>query len=454
MTFDHSRNRKLLVSVFNPQEAREAILGGARIVDSEDPRSALGNIMPRQIMSISDAVLNYKRELEVQLSTNIGEDQLLFDRSPTGQAIEKSPYEIAGKAAQAGIGVACAMGTRVHPCNLVKVGLDGMSISMLIEVLSEIVLTLNRTEQFCHSQVMSVLFVQDLNLWESRRTDDGVRKELVALREFHTSEPEATGTFDLTSYAVNTLRDRDNRILFNHPGQVNLNSLIAKGVLPEGTPHTTVALNDLYPHANFGLSSDPNNRRTTKEVIKKMVDATCDAGADAIMLDTSILMKVARVSLMRTSGDAAVVDVNSLDDGGGTRLPREGILSVDEIRFFVEYCHFRGIEANLAGSLYSFHAQQLWELVKNTDQISTRGGSTAITIDPSSATTGSDTRHERVTHRGLVRGLVPPEQGGCLNLPQAFQQKAGGQAIALDLRRRLSHLQAYWVDERGIQTPM
>lgn len=35
------QNRKLLVSVFNAQEAREAVLGGARIVDSEDPKCAL-----------------------------------------------------------------------------------------------------------------------------------------------------------------------------------------------------------------------------------------------------------------------------------------------------------------------------------------------------------------------------------------------------------------------------
>src|SRR6266849_5287214 len=129
-------NRKLLCSVFTAQEAREAVLGGARIIDSEDPKSALGNIKPRHIMAVSDAVLNAKRNLEVQLSTNIGEDQLLFRRSETGAAIEKSPYEIAGKAAQAAIGVACSMGTRAHPANLVKVGVDGMEVEKLEEVLT------------------------------------------------------------------------------------------------------------------------------------------------------------------------------------------------------------------------------------------------------------------------------------------------------------------------------
>src|ERR1051326_746229 len=94
-------NRKLLVSVYTAQEAREAILGGGRIIDSEDPKSALGNISPRRIMDISDAVLDFHRDFEFQLTTTIGEDQLLFRRSQTGQAIEKSQYEIAGKAAQA-----------------------------------------------------------------------------------------------------------------------------------------------------------------------------------------------------------------------------------------------------------------------------------------------------------------------------------------------------------------
>ena len=138
-------NRKLLVSVYNAQEAREAVLGGGRIIDSEDPKSALGNISPRKIMDVSDAVLDFKRDLDVQLSTNIGEDQLLFRRSQTGHAIEKSPYEIAGKAAQAAIGVATSMGMHVHPVNLVKVGVDGMEVDKIAQVLTEVVATLRRT---------------------------------------------------------------------------------------------------------------------------------------------------------------------------------------------------------------------------------------------------------------------------------------------------------------------
>src|SRR6476619_1462133 len=187
-----SYNRKLLVSVYNAQEAREAVLGGARIIDSEDPKSALGNISPRRIMDISDAVLDFHRDLDVQLSTNIGEDQLLFRRSQSGQAIEKSRDEIAGKAAQAALGVCLSMGTRVNPVNIVKVGVDGMEVDRIGEVLA----TRRRTEALSHCQVMSVLFAQDRQLFQERRSNDAVRNQLVELREFNPSSQGKPDAFD------------------------------------------------------------------------------------------------------------------------------------------------------------------------------------------------------------------------------------------------------------------
>ena|SRR5215469_892121 len=72
------RNQRLLISVFDAQEAREAILGGARVIDCEDPAGALGDISPRKVMTIADVVMGYKCDLDVQVSTNTGENQLLF----------------------------------------------------------------------------------------------------------------------------------------------------------------------------------------------------------------------------------------------------------------------------------------------------------------------------------------------------------------------------------------
>lgn len=370
-------NRKLLCSVFNAQEAREAVLGGARIIDSEDPKSALGNIKPRQIMAVSDAVLNAKRDLEVQLSTNIGEDQLLFRRSETGQAIEKSPYEIAGKASQAAIGVACSMGTRVHPANLVKVGVDGMDVDKLKEVLTEVVLTLQRTEQFSHSQVMGVLFAQDLAAWDERKTLDEVRRVLVELREFYpTTDSKDPLAFNLEKYAVGTLRDQNGQVVFTDQSQVSLGALIQRGVLPAGSNGTTIRCNELFAHSKY-FPRLAHGNRTSRDVIKAMVDATADSGGNAIMLDTSILSKVSNICLVDTSG-SEMIDINRFVVRSG--VVQSGILRLEDIRFFVEYCHFRGIEANVAGSIESYQAQQLWVLIPELDQCSTRGAASGVEV--------------------------------------------------------------------------
>ncbi|WP_448192061.1 (5-formylfuran-3-yl)methyl phosphate synthase [Azospirillum sp. sgz301742] len=454
-----AHNRKLLVSVFNAQEAREAVLGGGRIIDSEDPKSALGNISPRNIMDISDAVLDFKRGLDVQLSTNIGEDQLLFRRSQTGQAIEKSRYEIAGKAAQAAIGVALSMGTRVHPVNLVKVGVDGMEVEKVAEVLQEVVLTLRRTEPLSHTQVMSVLFAQDLDLWNERKRSDAVRRVLVELREFNPSSPDDPDSFDISPYAIGTLRDqRTGEPLFTDPGQVSLASLIHRGALPPGSDSTHIRVNELFEHRRYFPRVAAGANRTTRSVIKAMVDVTAESGANAIMIDTSILSKVSNVCLVDTAGEG-MVDINGLLERDG--LGQRGILSLEDLRFFVDYCHYRGVAANVAGSIESYQAQQLWVLVPELDQASTRGAASAVDHDPSNHRTYADTRQHRVIRRTLVRGLAPPEHGGVLNLPEGLREIDGAAARARDLmalvrdgRRELGlpDLEAFWVDRYGAQT--
>ena len=460
MPADRTWNRKLLVSVFDAQEAREGVLGGGRIIDSEDPRSALGNIKPVAIMAISDAVLNCQRDLEVQLSTNIGEDQLLFDRSESGRAIQKSPYEIAGKAAQAAIGVACAMGTRVHPCNLVKVGVDGMDVSLVGEVLEEVVRTLNRTEQFCHAQVMSVLFAQDIEEWQQRRSNEAVRRELVGLREFATCEKHDEGAFDLVDDAVGTLRNEDGSVMFTDPSEVSLGALIEKQVLPEGSNSAFVSLNELFPHKAYFPRIAGEGGRTTEAVIKAMVDVTADAGADAIMLDTRIQSKVSRICLVDTASEG-LVDINRFDRSGA--LARQGVLSLEQIRYFVDYCHYKGVEANVAGSVQSYQAQQLWVAVPELDQASTRGAASGVRREPGAAATGADTRQHRVIKRTLARGLAPPEHGGVMNfpgtmadIPEARDAIDEVRSRIADKRRQLGlpELRSFFVDPEGTPTPI
>ncbi|GJM74491.1 hypothetical protein HMSSN036_67070 [Paenibacillus macerans] len=192
-----SLNRRLLVSVFNSQEAREALIGGARIIDCEDPRTSLGNISPMKIMRISETILGYKRNERIQISTNIGEEQLLFDRATNGIAIQKFSHEVAGKAAQAALGVAASMGTLVHPINIIKVGVDAMDIELIEEVLEEIVMTIRRCDFYNHSHIVPVFFIRDTHAWNNRKNNDQVIRELLDLREFY-FDPE--GNIDLSNY--------------------------------------------------------------------------------------------------------------------------------------------------------------------------------------------------------------------------------------------------------------
>ena len=467
----HQFNRKLLVSVYNAQEAREAVLGGARIIDSEDPKSALGNISPRRIMDVSDAVLDFNRDLDVQLSTNIGEDQLLFRRSQSGQAIEKSRDEIAGKAAQAALGVCLSMGTRVNPVNIVKVGVDGMEVDRIGQVLSEVVATLRRTEALSHCQVMSVLFAQDRQLFQEGRSNDAVRNQLVELREFNPSSKDEPDAFDITKYAVKTLRDpKSDKVLFADASEVSLSALIEHGVLPPGSTGTFVRTNELFEHRKyFPKVADADAPRTSQSVIKAMIDVTAESGANAIMIDTSILLKVMNVGLIDTSG-SDMIDINSLIVRDG--MARRGILTLEDLRFFVQYCHYRGVTANLAGSIESYQAQQIWALIPELDQASARGAASGIDIapSPSNATSpsnapmpGADTRKRRVIKRSLVHGMAPPEHGGVLNLPVSLKTAPGATTRVRELIDMLAEhrkieglpdLQAFWVDPSGQQTPV
>jgi len=65
--------QKLLVSVRGKIEALEAIKGGAKIVDAENPDSSLGKVYPLNIATIKKASSKHKG---VTVSTNIGEKQL------------------------------------------------------------------------------------------------------------------------------------------------------------------------------------------------------------------------------------------------------------------------------------------------------------------------------------------------------------------------------------------
>ncbi|GJM74490.1 hypothetical protein HMSSN036_67060 [Paenibacillus macerans] len=142
---------------------------------------------------------------------------------------------------------------------------------------------------------------------------------------------------------------------------------------------------------------------TIKEMLKQIVDICSKVGVDGLMLDTSIQHKIIRVGLLKHP--------KNIEDKGedGSQLPREGILSIEEIKFFCEYCHWAGLESFLAGSIQEYHANELWN-INELDSIAVRGSASRVVTDPLGIQTNNDTRHERRISRELVSRLIPPEQ--------------------------------------------
>ena len=165
-------------------------------------------------------------------------------------------------------------------------------------------------------------------------------------------------------------------------------------LLPHGAHTTFVSLHQVYPYSNFGFEND------TKRMLKQLVDLCAAVGVDGLMLDTPIQQKVIRVSMLKHPR-------NTQDRGAdGTLPPREGMLTMDEARFFCQYCHWRGIEAYLAGSIEAYHAEDLWE-IEELDSIAVRESASAVVRDPFNMQIDGDTRHQRRIQREL-RGQIHP----------------------------------------------
>ena len=478
--------RKLCIGVSNAQEAREAMHGGARILDVQDPGRLPGELNPRRIMDVADAAIGCARAAEVRLSASI------IPHTPPRQwraantprnwtSPTEHPEETAGRAARAALGVACAMGSRIHPRNMIKVHLHKLDAPVATAAIKDVVATLRRTESFCHCQVVAVVCAQDIAAWRARRGELAVRRMAVARRQFHlceerpasSDEMDPEGAFDLQEYAVGTLRRHDRTPLFTDRSQVSLGALIAHGVLPDWATHTRVQLDAPTPHAScFSDGAEASQYRTTKRLLETMVEGVSEAGADSILLDTFPQAKLSRIGLVDTSRDGNVTsrdrDVENTSGMGRVRslarfdvregLSLDGILSIDEIGHFVRCCHSPGLpnplEAYVAGSIQSYHAQQLWVDIPDLDGISAREATLADVGD----TGASPAFPNRVICEGLVRGLVPPELGGVLNLPHEIADSEDGKVAARDFvgqiaqRRRglgLPKLEAFFVNRFG-----
>jgi uncharacterized protein (UPF0264 family) len=394
-------NQRLLISVYDAQEAREALTGGARVIDCEDPGGALGDISPQKVMDVTDAVLAYKRDLSIQISTNIGENQLLFKRDDKGRAVQRFPGEIAGKAAQAALGVAAAMGTEIHPVSIVKVGLDGMPKEIARATLREVVDTLNRSSYFSRAQVIAVFFAQDLAEWNKRHRVPAVVRDLLLAREYVV---DAQGDIDVAAHFTDTAilqafqeKLRDDLTLYDEAGTLR--------------PGVKISISELHSRAPLDFSDDPI------QYLKETADLTAEAGADGVMIDTRIHSKVAKLCCLEVPSSKALADADS-------GLELKGIYRLNQIADFARYCHYRGIEFWASGSIQPFHAQPLWELRDGkatglVDGMAVRGGASSaprpFQLESGTSARGPQkpgvvNRGSKRVYRDLVAPYVPPAE--------------------------------------------
>lgn len=392
------RNQRLLISVFDAQETREAILGGARVIDCEDPAGALGDIKPGAVMDIADAVVGFKRDLEVQISTNIGENQLLFERDDTGRAVQRFDFEIAGKASQAALGVAAAMDTDAHPVNIVKVGLDGMPRAIALETLKEVVKTLNRSRHFSRCQVIGVFFAQDIGQWNERKKNPIVIRDLILLREY-VVDPE--GDVDLTA-----LFGDDEKTMAAIYEKCKLDKELFG---EDGKVKSKVRLTELYDLEELGYARVEGERHEMS-YIYSAADLCAEAGADGVMVDTRIHTKVAHVSCLNYGVEQ---DVHP-----ESKLPRHGIYSLEEFATYARYCHDLNIEFWASGSIQPYQAQAVWDLRDGNaegivDGMAVRSGASGTRRSvqrPTSAAAQLDNRGSRKIYRDLVEKYAPPSK--------------------------------------------
>lgn len=103
--------QRLLVSVRGKNDAIEAVVGGAHIIDAENPKTSLGTAYPLNIYAIRQ-----NTPLNRLVSTNIGEKQFIWST-----------------AAQAAVGVAFA------GADIIKVGLAGLKPNKASRIMKDIV---------------------------------------------------------------------------------------------------------------------------------------------------------------------------------------------------------------------------------------------------------------------------------------------------------------------------
>ena len=378
--------RKLLVSLFNPEEVRAAVAGGADIIDCEDATAKVGMFKPRTIGDIAFAVSQNDPRRRLRISANIGFDLRLYQNGPSGRAVARSLEEVQAKAAQEALGIAAAMDTGEGRPNIVKCGIDGLPRDWITPVVEAVKSALSQSSRFRNHQVICGILETHRPAWEARRGDATVIKNLIAVGQFH-FDPE--GTIDIRDHLT--------------PEQAEA---LMRGV----TDNPRATLVEPYDPERLDLPADARER------LRMMVDLIRAGGADGVMIDTPVPAKMANISLVRLADNPD--DPERLADTG-TKI---GVFDVSMLRWFSEYCAYRFMETWLAGSINAEHAAALSK-IEHVDVVLNRGSSSEAlqklypTLDAEGAFEDmADARFSRRIRASNVAAmaatLVPRQQGG------------------------------------------
>jgi len=347
---------RLAVSVFNAEEVRAAIGGGADIVDCEDPRAAIGMFEPRVITDIAYAVRRAS-ERPTPTSANIGIPQILKG-SDVNRAAIRSRLEIEAKAAQVALGLAAAMDVGDARPNVLKFEVDGLWRDDVGPFVKAVKRAIRDSRQFQNHRLIASCLELDREQWEQGRGEERVVRQLVELGEFSF---DAEGPIDLDHYVPDAEELR-------------------RTMVAARSSQSRIRLNEPSDPSALGLPESANER------LRFWVETLAGAGADGIMIDTPIQAKVSGISLMDT-------------------------FSLDHLRTFSEHCAFANVECWLAGSIQPDDAASLAAL-PDVDVLMCRGAASAQVRDPFGRDTSAarSARHislERVAAlAGRIKGVT------------------------------------------------
>jgi uncharacterized protein (UPF0264 family) len=290
---------RLAISVFDAEEVRAAISGGADIIDCEDPRAAIGMFEPRVVTEIAYAV-RQTSTMATPTSANIGIPQVLKGAA-VAQAARRPRLEIQAKAAQEALGLAAAMDVGDGRPNIIKFEVDGLWKDDVAPFVGAVKGAIRHSRQFQNHRVIASCLELDRPAWRSRRSEKKVVRQLLDLGEFFFDD--GPDSVDLYHYYTGEDRPR-----------------VAEMMKEARSDHSMVALNEPSDPSELDLPTTADDR------LRCWVDELASAGADGVMIDTPIQAKVAGISLLDT-------------------------FSPDQLRRFSEYCAYMRVECWLAGSI-------------------------------------------------------------------------------------------------------